>query len=50
MQGTLDGIVTRQPRAPAFTTAGLLDYILELVVSQDEVIPIITFSFIPKLI
>lgn len=33
---------------PAFTTAGLLNYILKLVVSQDEVIPIVTFGFIPK--
>ncbi|KAF8810837.1 hypothetical protein BYT27DRAFT_7024336, partial [Phlegmacium glaucopus] len=37
-QGTLDSIVTRQPRPPAFTTKGLLDYIVEFVVSEDEVI------------
>ncbi|KAM6489570.1 hypothetical protein JOM56_014989, partial [Amanita muscaria] len=35
-QTTLDGVVTRQPRPPAFTTDGLLDYIIELVVSEDE--------------
>jgi hypothetical protein len=36
-QGSLDGIVTRQPRPPTFSTAGLLDYIIELVVEEDEV-------------
>ena len=36
-QGTLDGNVIVQPRVPPFTTAGLLDYIVELVVCEDEV-------------
>jgi hypothetical protein len=36
-QGTLDGTVTRQPRTPPFTTAGLIDYVVELVVSEDDV-------------
>ena len=36
-QGTLDGAVVAQPRVPPFTTAGLLDYIVELVVCEDEV-------------
>lgn len=35
-QGTLDNSISRTPRLPAFTTDGLLDYIVELVVSQDE--------------
>jgi len=37
-QGTLDNAVSRRPRVPAFTTQGLLDYIVELVVSDDEVL------------
>jgi hypothetical protein len=36
-QGSLDNIVTRQPRAPAFSTDGLVDYIVELVVCEDKV-------------
>jgi hypothetical protein len=38
-QGTLDGNVVVQPRVPPFTTAGLLDYVFELVVYEDEVCP-----------
>jgi len=36
-QGTLNGNVVVQPRVPPFTSAGLLDYIVELVVCEDEV-------------
>lgn len=36
VQGSLDGIVIRQPRPPTFSTAGLLDYIIELIVEEDE--------------
>ena len=36
-QSTLDGAVVHQPKPPVFTTDGLLDYIIELVVSEDEV-------------
>jgi hypothetical protein len=36
-QGTLDGTITKQPRVPPFTAAGLLDYIVELVVTEDNV-------------
>lgn len=36
IQGSLDGIVNRQPRPPSFSTAGLLDYIIELIVEEDE--------------
>jgi hypothetical protein len=36
-QGTLDGNVVVQPRVPPFTSVGLLDYIVELVVCEDEV-------------
>ena len=43
-QGTLDGIITRQPCQPAFTTDGLLDYIIELVISEDKVITITNSS------
>jgi hypothetical protein len=35
-QTTLDHAVVREQRAPTFTTAGLLDYIVELVVAEDE--------------
>ncbi|KIL55238.1 hypothetical protein M378DRAFT_18123 [Amanita muscaria Koide BX008] len=45
-QTTLDGVVTHQPRPPAFTTDRLLDYIIELVVSEDE-IPSISFYLFP---
>ena len=36
-QGTLDGTVVVQSRVLPFTTTGLLDYIVELVVCEDEV-------------
>lgn len=36
-QGSLDDVVTRQQRPPTFTTDGLLDYLVELVVCEDEV-------------
>jgi hypothetical protein len=36
-QGTLDNAMVVQSRVPPFTTAGLLDYIVELVVCEDEV-------------
>jgi hypothetical protein len=36
-QGTLDSIITNQPHSLPFTQAGLLDYIIELVVSVDNV-------------
>ena len=36
-QGTLDDVVTKSPRPPTFTTAGLLDFIIELVVLGDNV-------------
>jgi len=42
-QGTLDGTVTRQPRVPPFCNSGLLDYVVELVVSEDDVCVISLF-------
>lgn len=36
-QGSLDNIVTRQPRAPPFSADGLVDYLVELVVCEDKV-------------
>jgi len=36
-QGILDSVVTKQPCTPPFTSAGLLDYIVELVVSEDDI-------------
>ncbi|KAG1842747.1 hypothetical protein DFJ58DRAFT_731906 [Suillus subalutaceus] len=35
-QQSLDGIVVHQPRAPMFTTSGLLDYVVELIVCEDK--------------
>jgi hypothetical protein len=37
LQGSLDGLVTCQPRPPTFFPAGLVDYIIELIVEEDEV-------------
>ena len=36
-QSTLDSAITREARIPAFSNKGLLDYIVELVVSEDKV-------------
>jgi hypothetical protein len=36
-QTTLDCVISTRPRVLQFTTAGLLDYIVELVVCEDEV-------------
>ena len=33
----LDGTIARQPKPPVFTSDRLLDYIVELFVSEDEV-------------
>lgn len=35
-QGTLDGVITQEARPPTFTSEGLLDYIIQLIVSEDE--------------
>jgi hypothetical protein len=36
-QGTLDGVIAQELQIPPFNTAGLLDYIVKLVVSEDNV-------------
>lgn len=36
-QMTLEGVVTREAKSPVFTNAGLMDYIIELVICEDEV-------------
>jgi hypothetical protein len=36
-QTSLDSIVTHEVKCPAFTNAGLKDYIIELVICEDEV-------------
>ena len=36
-QGSLDNIVTHQPRAPSFSTDGPVNYLTELVVCEDKV-------------
>ena len=35
-QTTLEGSISRQPRVPPFSTHGFIDYIVELVVSEDN--------------
>src|SRR5260221_6393036 len=35
-QTTLDGSVTHQPRVPPFSSQGLIDHLVELIVSEDE--------------
>src|SRR6266705_4591843 len=35
-QATLDGSFTRQPRVAPFSSQGLIDHLVELVVSEDE--------------
>jgi hypothetical protein len=42
-QKTLDSAVVKEHCAPAFTTTGLLDYIVELIVAEDE-----AFQFMDK--
>jgi hypothetical protein len=36
LQTTLEGSISRQPRVPPFSTHGLIDYIVQLVVSEDN--------------
>jgi hypothetical protein len=36
-QTILNDAITRRPRPPAFTTDSLLNYIIELVIAEDEV-------------
>ena len=36
-QSSLDNAITREPKQPVFTTAGLLDHLVELIVCEDEV-------------
>ena len=33
----LNLMITREPKQPPFTTAGLLDYIIKMIVSEDKV-------------
>lgn len=35
-QTTLDGSITYQPRVPPFSSKGLIDYLVQLVVTEDE--------------
>jgi hypothetical protein len=35
----LDSIISHEPKPPLFTAQGLLDYIVELIVCEDEVCP-----------
>jgi hypothetical protein len=37
LQGSLNSVVNREPRRPPFTTRGLIDHIVELIVCEDEV-------------
>ena len=36
-QSSLDSIVSHEPKKPPFTKCGLLDYIVQLIVCEDEV-------------
>jgi hypothetical protein len=36
-QLTLDGVVSREPKPPVFTSKGLLDFVVEMIVCEDEV-------------
>ena len=36
-QTSLDSIITREVKSPAFTNAGLMDHIVELIIREDEV-------------
>jgi len=38
-QMSLNSIITHEPKGPKFTNGGLLDFIIELVVCEDEVCP-----------
>ncbi|KAJ7218355.1 hypothetical protein GGX14DRAFT_390126 [Mycena pura] len=40
-QGSLDGVVVYQPQVPPFTTAGLRNYMVVLIVTQDEALSIV---------
>ena len=35
-QSTLDGILTSQPHVAPFSTQGLVDHVVELIVSEDD--------------
>ena len=37
LQSSLDSIVTCEPKRPQFTTRSLMDYIVQLIVCEDEV-------------
>jgi hypothetical protein len=36
-QTLLEGVVTREAKCPVFTKAGLMDYIIELIICEDKV-------------
>lgn len=40
-QASLDDVVTREQKPPVFTSDGLLDYIVELIVCEDEAFQLI---------
>lgn len=37
VQTTLDSLMSSKSPIPAFTSAGLLDYIIKLIVSEDDI-------------
>ena len=49
-QGSLDSIVTREPKRPHFTMRGLMDYIVQLIVCKDEVSVLFTLIITTLLI
>ncbi|KAJ6596097.1 hypothetical protein B0H10DRAFT_1960212 [Mycena sp. CBHHK59/15] len=40
IQATLDGVVVAQPRPTVFTSEGLRDFLIEMIVTQDEAIDV----------
>ncbi len=45
---SLDSVVSRTPKQPPFCVPGLLDYIVELIVCEDEVSGLL-FTFLHNL-
>jgi hypothetical protein len=49
-QTTLDGVVTSQPRVAPFSTRGLIDHLVQLVVSEDDAFYLLDKSAFRQLI
>ena len=49
-QSTLDGVVTSQPRATPFSARGLIDHLVQLVVTEDDAFYLLDKSAFRQLI